>query len=95
MKVIETNINRGDNTRPIDCQSRVIDIDDWEKYCQKYKNYNGEAFGNEYKSSMHGMSMPKNAIIDMLECDSHRIIVVMKLPDGLLHEHYAYLSNTI
>ena len=90
IRVIETNVIK-DGVATKDVQSRIVYIDNWEEYCDKFRNYNGNSFGYEYKAEMmSGCSMPQNAIIFSLDITDRRIIVNMKLWDGMVIEHYSY-----
>lgn len=79
--IVETNIIL-ENGIIYDHQSRVLEIDSWDDYCNMFINYNGIPDGAEYKNIygiLLGNSIPKDCKIENLKyddfhlsCDFHR-----------------------
>lgn len=43
VEVIETNIFVDNNNRIYDHQSRIIEVEDWDTYCNAFELYDGRA----------------------------------------------------
>ena len=76
-RVIETNLSMNDKGQITDHQSRIIQVESWEKYIREIKN--GETmYRMSYLGSLHGCSLPKfcrveNLVFDdfHMSCDVH------------------------
>jgi len=93
MKIVETNITYEGLTF-YDHQSRVLELPSWEEYCNLFRNYNGEAVGNKYKSvysNLLGFVLPKNAIITELNIDEFHLTCGMNLWDDTPSHKLAYI----
>lgn len=92
MKIIETNVSKDEECITRDIQSRIINVSDWDSYCDLYRNYNGKSFGMNFivDTNLLGCSMPNNATILDIDIDEQRIIVRMTLFNDTYMEKYAY-----
>jgi hypothetical protein len=91
--IIETNISYDDNGNLCDHQSRVIEVDTWQEYCDLYTYYNGNYVGDKYKSfgMLMGCVLPKNAEISDLKYDGFHLRCKLKLYNGNIQHKLAYI----
>lgn len=82
IEVIETNLIIDENNIIRDHQSRVVEADNWDAYCDAYKNYDGKAV--YFKSrDMYGNSIQSNCKISNLEYDKiHLSCNITRLKDN-------------
>lgn len=82
IEVIETNLIIDENNIIRDHQSRVVEADSWDTYCDANKNYNGKAVFFKSKV-MKGNSIQSNCKISNLEYDEmHLSCNITKLKDN-------------
>lgn len=72
IRIIETNLILDDNDKIIDHQSRVIEVNSWEKFVNEIKNQETvdriSIFGD-----LRGVTIPKKAKIENLKYDDKTI----------------------
>lgn len=97
MKIVETNISYEGFTFH-DHQTRVLEIDSWEDYCNLYRNYNGEAIRDEdvkfkdvYNTLLKGCVLPKNANIVSLKIDDFHLTCDLDLWNGTPSHKLVYV----
>lgn len=93
MRVIETNLSFDKEWIFKDHQSRITNIESWDKYVSLFTTYTGEASGMDYKSSMIGCVLPKMATIKNLKYDDFHLSCDVVLFDGMITKKLAYLVN--
>ena len=82
IEVIETNLIIDENNIIRDHQSRVVEADSWDKYCEAHKNYDGKAIFFKSKV-MIGDSIQSNCRISNLKYDEmHLSCNITKLKDN-------------
>lgn len=84
--IIETTINMKDH------QARVVAYDSWEKYCQLYDNYDGNAT-DILNGTLIGCVLPKDAKITGLEYNNYHLQCFIKLYDDTWCKRFAYLIS--
>ena len=89
-KIIETNLSMKDG-QIYDHQSRVIEAENWDKYIQMYKEYDGFAV-DKFKpiSNMIGNSLPNNIEISQLKYDEKHLSCELKYKNGFIEKKLAY-----
>lgn len=100
MKIVETNIIHS-GLEIEDHQSRVLEIESWDKYCDLYRWYEGEAVhqtdvstGRKYTNvfnNLVGCILPKNATITDLKIDEVHLTCNMTLFNGNMYYKLAYV----
>jgi len=93
IKIIETHLLFNQDWDFKDHQSRVIEFDDWEKYVDFFRNYNGD-YVNSCISAygcLMGVTLPKHATIKNLEYDNYHLSCDVILFDGSISKTLAYL----
>ena len=82
IEVIETNLIIDENNIIRDHQSRVVEADSWDKYCEAHKNHDGKAIFFKSKV-MIGNSIQSNCRISNLKYDEmHLSCNITKLKDN-------------
>ena len=71
IEITETNLAIDENKDITDHQSRVVLADDWESYCEAYKNYDGTRI--TFPSKNPGSTIRSNVKIEELEYDEHHL----------------------
>ena len=72
IRVIETNLFMDYENNIKDHQSRVIEIDSWEEFIDEIINAK-TVLRNSYIGSLHGNTIPRQAIVENLICDDFHL----------------------
>lgn len=82
IEVIETNLIIDENNMIRDHQSRIVEADSWNEYCEAHKNYDGKAVFFKSKV-LKGNSIQSNCKISNLKYDEiHLSCNITKLKDN-------------
>ena len=76
VEVIETNIFVDNDNRIYDHQSRIIEVEDWDTYCNAFELYDGRAIYFKSKQ-MPGNSIQANRKIKELLYDDYLVLFMM------------------
>ena len=89
VEVIETNLIIDNDNRIKNHQSRIIEVEDWDRYCKAFEEYNVKAV--YFKSN----TMPGNSILsnctmtDLIYDDIHLSCMVLR-QSGFITKKLAY-----
>lgn len=95
VEVIETNLIVDNDNRIYDHQSRIIEVEDWDTYCNAFEKYDGKAICFKSKQ-MPGNSINANRKIkELLYDDCHLSCAVFRYDcDNFIERHFAYKMRT-
>lgn len=95
VEVIETNLFVDNDNRIQDHQSRIIEVEDWDTYCNAFEKYNGRAIRFKSKQ-MPGNSIQANRKIEELLYDDHHLscAIFSYDCDNFIERHLAYKMRT-
>ena len=97
VEVIETNLFVDNDNKIYDHQSRIIEVEDWDTYCNAFELYDGRAICFKSKQ-MPGNSIRANCKIkELLYDDYHLSCVVFNyddVHDDFIERHFAYKMRT-
>lgn len=95
VEVIETNLVVDNDNRIYDHQSRIIEVEDWDTYCNAFEKYNGRAIRFKSKQ-MPGNSIQANRKIkELLYDDYHLFYIVFNYGNvDFIERHFAYKMRT-
>lgn len=92
VEVIETKLTVDNDNRIYDHQSRIIEVEDWDTYCNAFEKYDGRAICFKSKQ-MPGNSIQANRKIrELLYDDYHLSYAVLNddVYDNFIERHFAY-----
>lgn len=95
VEVIETNLIVDNDSKIYDHQSRIIEVEDWDTYCNAFEKYDGRAIRFKSKQ-MSGNSIQANRKIKELLYDNHHLFCAIydDVHDDLIERHFAYKMRT-
>lgn len=97
IEVIETNLAVDNDNRIHDHQSRIIEVEDWDTYCNAFEKYDGRAIRFKSKQ-MPGNSIQANRKIKELLYDDYHLSCAVfnygEVYDDFIERHFAYKMRT-
>lgn len=97
IEVIETNLIVDNDNKIYDHQSRIIEVEDRDTYCNAFKKYDGRAIRFKSKQ-MPGNSIQANRKIKELLYDNHHLSCTVfsysDVYDDSIERHFAYKMRT-
>lgn len=96
IEVIETNLTVDNDNRIYDYQLRIIEVEDWDTYCNAFEKYDGKAICFKSKQ-MPGNSIQANRKIkELLYDDYHLSYAALNddVYDNFIERHFAYKMRT-
>lgn len=94
VEVIETHLIVNNDNKIYDHQSRIIEVEDWDTYCNTFEKYDGRAIRFKSKQ-MPGNSIQANRKIKELLYDDHHLSCAIYDDVGDVYvRHFAYKMRT-
>ena len=95
VEVIETNLFADNDNKIYDHQSRIIEVEDWNTYCNAFEKYDGRAVRFKSKQ-MPGNSIQANRKIKELLYDDYHLSCTIydDVYDDFIERHFAYKMRT-
>lgn len=94
VEVIETNLIVDNDNKIYDHQSRIIEVEDWDTYCNAFEKYDGRAIRFESKQ-MPGNNIQANSKIKELLYDNHHLsCAIFDDVHDIIQRHFAYKMRT-
>ena len=89
VEVIETNLIVDNDNKIYDHQSRIIEVEDWDTYCNAFEEYNGRAVYFKSKT-MPGNSILSNCTMTDLIYDDIHLSCMILHQSGFITKKLAY-----
>lgn len=94
IEVIETHLIVNNDNKSYDHQSRIIEVEDWDTYCNAFEKYDGRAIRFKSKQ-MSGNSIQANRKIKELLYDNHHLsCAIYDDVHDIIERHFAYKMRT-
>lgn len=90
VEVIETNLFVDNDNRIHDHQSRIIEVEDWDTYCNAFEKYDGRAIRFKSKQIPGNSIQANRKIKELLYDDYHLSCAIYDDVCDVYARHFAY-----